>query len=293
MIIQPTAQYTDSNFRQEDIDTYRLSIQLRLDGFSFAVINPETKLLLQVIEHKLFESVDKSLDKRWLYILEQFKMLMLDTNIKPHLFKKTIISIDHKEYTLLPQALFSEGREEEILTFNQDIPYPYIGFNNLIPGTDHYLIASFHKFLFKGLEDIIPQFTPHHHLSILQNQINKLHRNKNLTKRCYVSITNRDMHIIVMDKEDLLLCNSYVYTSKEDFVYFILLAYNQQKMNTEEDPLYFLGDISQSSALYNISWQYIRNIHFINKTDELFLGPAFDTMALHQYYSLIHSTLCE
>ena len=89
------------------------------------------------------------------------------------------------------------------------------------------------------------------------------------------------------------MSNSFTFTSKEDFVYFILLAYDQLKFNPEQDPIYFLGDISKSSPIYQICWQYVRNIHFIDRTEGISAGSDFDQMPIHQYFTLIQSALCE
>ena len=104
-------------------------------------------------------------------------------------------------------------------------------------------------------------------------------------------VSDRNLHLLVFIEGDLTFQNCYQYTSKEDFIYFILLVYNSQKLNPESDVLCLLGDINPSSAIHNICYQYIRNIELLNQVKNLELNNEFDRLPIHQYYVQLYSAL--
>ena len=291
--LQSSIQCTDSDYLSENNKNYRLSIQLRLDGFSFAIVDSVEKRLMQIEEFKVGDKLGQSVEEKWLFVRDSLMQLFQAEVIVPKLFQKVIISFQSKEYTLLPASLFLKDKTEVLFNFSQKINYPVQIINGQIVGTDRMIISAIYEPLYLSLFNYVPELTLLNSVQVLQNQINKIHKNKKWNNRVYVSVANRDMHIIVMQDEALLMSNSFSFTAKEDFVYFILLAYDQLRMNAEQDPLYFLGDIGRSSAIYNICWQYIRNIYFIPDLKEISMGSDFDQISVHQYYTLIHTALCE
>ncbi|NOR86450.1 MAG: DUF3822 family protein [Bacteroidales bacterium] len=292
-LLQASAQYIDSGYQSEDQKEYRLSIQLRLDGFSFAIINPSSRQLLKLEEFKLTIKPGISVDESWNILHEYFLTFLNQNQLDINSFQKTIITIDHQEYSMVPQVLFLKDKIEEQIGFSQSIYYPYSLFNNPIPGTDRQLISAIYKPLYHTIQDHFNEVSILHTNTVLQNEVNKHHKNKKIEKRLYISVSDHIMHLLGMENENLLLNNSFSFTSKEDFVYFILLAFDQLSMNQEVDNIYFLGDISRTSPIYQICWQYIRNINFIENTWGINAGSAFDNMPIHQYFTLIHSSLCE
>ncbi|OYT16142.1 MAG: hypothetical protein B7C24_09285 [Bacteroidetes bacterium 4572_77] len=291
--LQASAQFTDSDYLSDNNEMYRLSIQLRLDGFSFAIFDPAEKKLLQIKEYKLGEKSGRSFEENWANLLSQFRNVMETEHPLFEPFRKVYVSLDHQDYILLPSALFLKEKMETAFIFTQKVDYDYELISHELLGADMVVVQAVYKALFSYIRLQFPQALIVHHLSVLQQEIQKIHKNNNMGKRAYVSVSNRTMHIIVMNKEELQYCNSFSFSAKEDFIYFILLIYNQLDMNANEDPLFLLGDIGRSSAIYKICWQYIRNISFLDQLDHINMSSNFDQLATHQYYTLIHTTLCE
>ena len=292
-LVQASAQYTDTEYNSDNHEKYRLSIQLRLDGFSFAIIEPVQKQLMHLQNFRLAEKPKQSLENRWIDIHEYFNLLLKQNHYSLNTFQKTLITVENREYTFMPDSIFATGNEKEQLLLSQSIHYSFKEFSNTIPGTDRILIGAIFKPFYLMIQDYFESSKLLHSVTVLQNEIKKYQRKKKQGRALYISVSNHDMHMIAVHNEELLMSNSFSFTSKEDFVYFILLAYDQLKLNAEKDPIYFLGDISESSPIYQISWQYIRNIHFIDHTAGIKAGSAFDQMPIHEYFILIQSALCE
>ena len=292
-LLKASAEYIDSSYQPEKHKDYRLSIQLRLDGFSFAYFEPYSMSLLMLQDYRLSYNSNQNTQEKWQEINEYFVHHLDHFSIHKSNFAELIISIDHKEYSLACSALFKDQQQEEALLFNQSIPYSFHTLNTAMAGTERNLLFAIPKIIHSTLEDYFGDIKTIHCAGILENTIHKRHKNKKLGFQVYVNISNRDLHILVMENDHLLFHNAFSYTSKEDFIYFILLVYDQLHLNAEETPLTFMGDLSRSSAIFGITWQYIRNISFINQCEGIALNSSFDQMPIHQYFILLQSTLCE
>ena len=291
--LQASVDYLDSDFNAEDIYKYRLSIQLRLDGFSFAILHGSSKRLLSLKDYKIIYKPSYSIAEKWENLKDHFKTFLAQSLFNFDSFEKLSILVDHKAYTLLPEALYLEKEHDQYLLFNQNIPYQFVAVTDKILSVNQVLLSLIHEGLDGVIKDQISEFNYIHSNTVLLSEIFKIHRNRNSKPSIYASVSHNNMHIIAFGDNKILMCNSFKFTSKEDFVYFILLAYDQLGFNTEQDNLFFLGDISTSSSIYKICWQYVRHINFIDHLAGIHAGAAFDQMPIHQYFTLIQSTLCE
>ena len=291
--LQASVDYLDSDFNAEDIYKYRLSIQLRLDGFSFAILDGFSKRLLSLQDYKIIYKPSYSVAEKLKDLKDHFKTFLAQSLFNFDSFGKLNVLVDHKTYTLLPEALYLEKNHDQYLLFNQDISYQFVPIIDKILSTNQVLLTLIHKTLDAVIKDQISDFNYIHSNTVLLTEILKINRNRISKPSIYASVSHNSMHIIAFGGNKILMCNSFKFTSKEDFVYFILLAYDQLGFNTEQDNLFFLGDISTSSSIYKICWQYVRHISFIDHLAGINAGAAFDQMPIHQYFTLIQSTLCE
>lgn len=98
--------------------------------------------------------------------------------------------------------------------------------------------------------------------------IESLLANSELSKqeKFFVNVENRFFQIAIIKNKELILYNSFNYKTKEDFIYYILFTAEQLKMNPNEFQLFLSGQIDEESALYKITYTYIRNVHFLKST---------------------------
>ncbi len=287
-LLKANAEFGFSAYQSEK-KTDRLSIQLKLDGFSFCISNPTERKIFYFADHRIIRSHNKQLN--WDSLSNIFDDWLNQNNISKDSFYEIVISINHPNYTILPSSFFSEANKDGQISFNQQIDYPFDVLSNPLTGTNQELIFAFPKSIKYVLNAYFNKYTVQHSVFISHESYYKLNKNKNIGNQAYVYVYNRDFHIIIMNNENLIFQNSYKYTAKEDFIYFILLAYDEAKLNPEEDRLYLLGEISQSSALFNICYQYIRTVSIFNQINDLRLDSEFDRFPLHQYYTHIYSAI--
>ncbi|MEZ4782000.1 MAG: DUF3822 family protein [Flavobacteriaceae bacterium] len=76
----------------------------------------------------------------------------------------------------------------------------------------------------------------------------------------YVNVTEQHFEIIVLKGNNLILYNTFEYSTKEDFIYYILFTAEQLELDPEAFPLVLIGNISENDNFYNIAYTYIRHV---------------------------------
>ncbi len=248
----------------KNTENQRLSIQFSLDGFSFCIENRQQKVThFSTVLFDATLATPKELLLKIEAVFNQNHQLQQD-------FSSVLAIHQNSLSTLVPTSFFDENKLKMYLQYNiktlatdfiafddvlnidaKNVYVPYVNINN-------YLFQNFGEFEYK------------HHLSILLEKL--IHHNTNTSeKRMFVNLSKNNLDIIVLESGNLFFCNSFSYTTKEDFIYYILFTAEQLQLNTEKFLLTFLGDINIDDAFYKIAYQYIRNIQFYKSKNQVYL----------------------
>ena len=247
----------------ENTKNTKLSIQFKLDGFSFCITDSSTKETLYFYE-KQFEEKQKTPENLLQKIKEIFKA-------DPYLqkdFSSVLVIHENNLSTLIPNKYFSEDKLSEYLNFNiktlatdyiafdeiqginaKNIYVPYIHINN-------YLFQNFGAFEYK------------HHQTIFIEKLLSLPSSEE--KKIYINVSTKNFDIVILQNRQLKFSNSFHFETKEDFIYYILFTFEQLKLDVEKVKLYFTGDIELESEIYNSTYQYIRNVFFLESNNPIF-----------------------
>ncbi|WP_198943172.1 DUF3822 family protein [Polaribacter tangerinus] len=253
----------NSNISFKNLKENELSIQFNLDGFSFSIYNNSQKKTVYFCEYQ-FEETQNTPSSLLEKIKEIFKT---DIHLQGDFLSVTVIHQNNLS-TIVPNLFFDEEKLESYLKYNvktlttdfitydslanfnaKNVYIPYVNINN-------YLFQNFGSFEYK------------HHTTVLIEKIVAINRSNE--KTMYVNVTKNSLDIVVLDAKKLLLSNSFFYSSKEDFIYYILFVAEQLKLDTTLFSLYLMGDISLDSDTYNITYKYIKNIYFLESDNAIF-----------------------
>ncbi|TYA59151.1 DUF3822 family protein [Formosa maritima] len=237
-----------------------LSIQISLNGLSFCILNKETNTITFL---KHFEK-DKKLSP---FDALDFLKHLFNTEIELQQDFETIHVIYVNDIsTMVPKALFNEDLLADYLKFNSKIlKSDFIAFDS-IEINDSVNVYVPYVNINNFIYDTFGSFTYSHFSTVLIEKILQLEKHADDAK-LYVNVNKGHFEIIVTDKGKLILYNTFEYSSKEDFIYYILFTAEQLKLNPEKIHLIFLGDINKESELYTIAYKYIRHINFGTKLD--------------------------
>jgi hypothetical protein len=262
-MIKKTVQKKNSNTSLKQSTTKNLSIQFNLDGFSFCISDSTTKTAIYFSEY-LFPETQKKPEELLTKIEEVFrsdKLLQYDF-ISVTVIHQNSLSI------LVPNTYFNEDYLASYLSHNiKTLATDYITFDSLekldckniyIPyvNINNYLFQNFGEFEYK-----------HHSSILIEKLISKSTNNK---KTMYVNVSKTALDIVVLENKKLLFYNSFLYTTKEDFIYYILFIAEQLKLDPDKFPLYFIGSIEKETETYKFTYQYIRNVFFLESKNPIF-----------------------
>jgi hypothetical protein len=262
-------------------DNYKkeISIQFSLDGFSFSICNSITKEL----QHFTTHIFDNSIATPEL-LLSKIEELFNQYSILKQDFETVKIIHQNNLSTLVPATLFKEEELQLYLDYNiKTLSNDFIAFDNLsqleiknvyVPyiNINNYFFQQFGEFEYK------------HHSTVLIDKL-ILYCKNNTEKQFFVNVTASNFDIVVIENSKLLFYNSFSFNTKEDFIYYILFTAEQLKLNPEKFLLYFIGDIEKNSEIYDITYQYVRNVDFI-KLEIPFFDEDND-ISNHSHYTTL------
>ncbi|MEP2170624.1 DUF3822 family protein [Polaribacter sp.] len=251
----------NSNITLSNTKDTKLSIQFNLDGFSFCITNTAETLYFA---DYIFEEKQITPEK----LLSKIEHIFKTDSILQKDFSSVLVVHQNNLFTLVPNRFFNQNKLTEYLNFNiKTLATDYITFDDLpsiaaknifVPyvNINNYLFQNFGEFEYK------------HHLTILIEKLIFIHNSKE--KNVFVNVSNDNIDIVVLQNKQLIFSNSFYFETKEDFIYYILFTFEQLKLNVEEIELYFTGLIEKESEIYNITYQYIRNVFFLESKNNIF-----------------------
>ena len=206
-------------------------------------------------------------------------------------FSKARVCLTTTQYTLVPEALHHPGDEAS---------YFHLNFRNVANATifpAH--VSAFHLYSIYGIDadlqkSILHLFQEpkifHHSESVLGDLSLRLRTDAG--KQAWLNVRENGIDISVTDGRKLILLNSFDRHNNEDTLYYVLFTFEQLGLDPESTPLHLSGEIEQDSALYNLLYNYIRNIQFTERLHLLSFSPAFSRIPSHFYSSLFSLAVC-
>ena len=288
-----SAKFIDRGFHPDTLKNNRLSIQLRQDGFSFAQIDSLNKKVLILEDFNVPLMIEDEA-----YYQNEKVNLRLETYLeesKIHLqeFKSVDIVVDSKFNSMVPTVLYDKRRGEEYLKQIHLLPENFIVKTDHLPFMASENVYAVYAPLFFNLKDHFSSFKLKHSVSVLIQQTVMLQKIR-MGEAVYVNVGENEINILAFQDEKLIFSNTFSYKEKEDFIYYILLVYNQLGFKPEITPLCLMGDIDRSSPLYAIAFQYIGKLDFDDsRRSGLIFGNEFTEKDVSKYSILTQSVLCE
>lgn len=200
-------------------------------------------------------------------------------------FKRVDACVTTERFTLVPAAFFDSTKIKEYLAFNQPLEENDVVLNDVLRNAEARNVYALPKELEKALKKISASVRIRHHFSPLIERALSVYKNKP-SRRALAHVQGQRFDLLITEGGKLLLANSFSFRSPEDFIYYLLFACEQLKMNPEELELEMLGEIETDSALTGIAKKYIRNIRFGQRSTEARFAKGFEQFPAHFYHLL-------
>ena len=122
---------------------------------------------------------------------------------------------------------------------------------------------------------------------ILKAQLAAYHAVANPQKSgVYIHVRGYSLYITVVDRQHLLFYNSFRFDSPGDFLYYVLLAYEQCRLKPDTVPLYISGNMLENGAVYRNLFRYVQHIQFLGMPGAVQLSKSVSLPNKHLFFDL-------
>ncbi len=104
----------------------------------------------------------------------------------------------------------------------------------------------------------------------------------------FCQILGNEVTIAVKKDGQLALFNKYTFKNNEDLLYYILLCYQSNDLDTNEIPLYLSGLIKNDSPMYTLIFDYIKNVEITELSKSIKLNDSIVEKINHYYFNLLN-----
>ncbi|WP_210464628.1 DUF3822 family protein [Rufibacter roseolus] len=205
------------------------------------------------------------------------------------------IGIKNQQFTLIPEALFDLNAREEYLKLNAVVE-PEL---ELVHHHEHPRLELINVFTvpasLEAWSDTHFQNSPIefvHQTSALMEGI--LHMAERSSRpQLFIYVDKNYVTLVVLQGLKLEFCNSFFFTSSEDFIYYVLFVLQEKKMNPDQDQVTVWGELLLDSQLHEVLRTYIRHVQFGKKPTGVGFSYRFDTLFNHQNFDLYSLHFCD
>jgi len=194
--------------------------------------------------------------------------------------------------TMVPEPLFMEKKQAEILAFNTRLDKEDKVFSDFLPGTHAYNIYSIPEKSDQVIRKLLHTEKILHLSGVLAESILHSYKGQLTRQKVFLNVRDTRFDIIIMDQHKLQFANMFEFRQPEDLVYFTLFVMEQTGLSTETTDVILMGKVMPKSALYNLIFKYLRKVEFARRNPAFQYGAVFRELSPHAMFPLINLYQC-
>jgi len=257
-----------------------------MDRFSFLVSDPQQNILL--MRSYAFVPEVEALTQ----LSDSLKNIYIDDEILKQPYRTIKVGLLNQRNTLVPTELFDPDKKEVYLkNIVPNLKKDTINFDALKPLGMVNLYATNTDFI-NQIYGYFPNAKIHHAATSLILGYRKIAENRTGRQIC-LNVRQGLLQISLFDNKELLFYNSFIFQSSQDFIYYVMLVFDQFQLKPEGNTVHISGQIIQDSEIYHLLFRYIRHLEMMPIPDFYKLGKNGNEIKDYQYFDLFSLKLCE
>jgi len=278
----------DETFDLKKTASYHLAIELSPRVISFCVLDTLSNKYIAFYEEAVVEEGLSKANGQLLAILQTHELLSSK-------YKSYSVIVVTEQFTTVPAAIFDSAKARAFLDFNiegiENSDQSLEVLSDKMKSVDAHSVYTLPGEMLTNLKSALEGVTIIHHTTCLVDTVLKTYKNQN-REICFLHIQNGIFSIVVVKGNDLRFCNNFLYTSKEDLVYYTLFVFEQLKLNPETADTVLIGEIDKSSPEYAMLYTYIRNLRFIDRNQGFRYSYVMDELPSQYHFNLFSQFHC-
>lgn len=189
------------------------------------------------------------------------------------------------QVTLVPRRLFDADHLADYfkILLQPGVSYQYA--YESLPVFDCYLAYAIESSLYRLGESSGSNFQIGKHFSATLLQA--FHHLADFSDhQIFVHFRFESLQIAVFERRNLLFFNSFTFQHANDALYFILLAYEQFRLNPLELPLTLSGNLMEDSEIFRLLRRYVRTIRFAPLPPSVQLPQSAVELPAHYWFDV-------
>ena len=272
----------EDTFVKKNTNIYELSILMGVDSFDFMVV--DSRQHLQAIR-------SYAVGPQIIAQPSVLKSLVQGDSLLTQPYRTVRAGWISGKSTLVPQRLYNEQKKASYLEQSTEVVSDDLVLSDALSGFGVQNVYAMPRELEGFARESFPGCRLFHISSALLEGIRKLGTPRE-GPQVYAHLRDGLLFLLAFKDKDLLLSNAYPYQSAKDFIYFLLLAYQQLGFKPATDPAYLSGHLLKDSEIYREVFRYIRHFHFAEPPAFFHLGPKINAEPRHFYFDLLGLSLC-
>lgn len=247
----------------------KLSIQVSLNGLSFCVLDTIGKKIT-CADRLVFK---KSLAPNELQ--ENLKALLEKYQLTTKGFSEVVVVHNNGLFSFVPKSLFNVDELANYLKFNTKILANDLIAHDTLESYDlvnvYVPFVNINNYIF----DLFGEFEYTHNGTVL---VQALLNTPSTTKApvCYVHVGENQMEITVISQKKLLLYNSFIFHTNEDFIYYLLFTMEQLQLDSETTKLKLFGSVEEGDPMYDLCYEYVKDVSIFKPSIVAYLNATLD-----------------
>ncbi|WP_047244825.1 DUF3822 family protein [Maribacter thermophilus] len=248
-----TRKTTNKGLDIADKNFKKLSIQVSLNGLSFCVADTVSNKVTKA-DSKLFHEEHNPMT-----LLKALEKLFHEHTLDQGTFDEVVVIHSNTLFGLVPKPLFNKDELANYLKFNTKVLASDVLAYDELENLDIVNVYVPYMNINNYIYDIFGEFTYMHNGTVLiQSLLNNYGNHKEAV--CYVHVGKKQMDVTVIKQKKLLLYNSFLYETKEDFVYYLLFVLEQLELDTDAVSVKLFGTIEEDDEVYQLCYSYVQNL---------------------------------
>jgi len=276
----------EDSFIKNDTSKYNLSMLICMDRFSYVILDNENHLL--ALKSYLINANQKAPRKLDSVLQEIF----LDDEVLKLPFQKKTVGFINNKTTFVPNKLFAVEEVDTYLINQVSSLENDQVFVDELELMDAKNVYSFDQNIYFLPKSYLPNARFVHNATSVVKGFS-FNQNENTGKKVCINVKESHLQIALFDNQELIFYNSFAFQNEQDFIYHVMLVFNQFGLNVDSNSVILSGQITKDSKIYRMLFRYINQIQFSKAPSAIQLGGNYHGIPTHFFFDLFSLGLCE
>lgn len=263
-----------------------LLLLLAQKRFGYAVIEKQNN---QLIVLKTFQIRSKQSDE---LPYEEYSRLIHQESALQQPYANVKVAVHNRWMTLIPADYFKTDKISSYLSFNLSEDQSAIrGAYDQLDPLVIYNVYGIPEAVASTVDEYFGKPEYMHSSSCFLNRIMQEKKAKK-GEQVFANIESRHLELVILVDGQFRFFNQFHFRTTKDFIYYLLLAFDEHELDRDQLQLTFSGDVEADSAIYQIAYKYIRHIDLADRPHQLTYPKEIDQLPSHYHQNLLSLALC-